>query len=206
VALVIALNKDWEPSYGTGVAIDDRHILTAYHVVKTDRLIGVLMPARRPDGGIDTDEEACFARPVLHCVVVARDAKRDLALLRVKQDRPGLKPLPLAARAASPGAAVFTIGSSPGDGSLWRFSGGHVRQVYDARWTFDTGQAIEARAVEMTIPINPGDSGGPIIDRSGAVVGINSASVEERNQVHKGIDITEIRAFVTEALAEKRGK
>lgn len=202
VARIVAFDKEWEPSLGSGVVVDaDKgYVLTAYHVVGADRLVMLHLPIRGKDGEVVTDLPA-YTDAFLKCLVVARDARRDLALLKIKageikEGAPPLKALPLAARSVPPGAAVFTIG---GDWRcLWRFAGGHVRQVYQERWAFEDGQAVEARVIAMTVPLNPGDSGGPIIDRRGDLVGINSAVVKDANQMQKGIDVAEIRAFLEE--------
>jgi len=39
--------------------------------------------------------------------------------------------------------------------------------------------------VEMTVPLNPGDSGGPVIDRAREVVGINSSVSKNANEVQR---------------------
>jgi serine protease Do len=196
VVIVIAFDKDWEPAYGTGVIIDAAkgYVLTAYHVIGADRVVAVVMPIRR-DGEIVTDPTAYTTG--LKCVVAARDTKRDLALLRIKPPLTPLTALPLAAKSASPGAAVFTIGGDMSK-SLWRFSAGHIRQVYADSWKFASGQEVSARVAEMTVPINPGDSGGPIINQANEVVGINSATNKDASLTSKGIDVTEIKAFLSE--------
>ena len=188
VAWVLCLDKDWRYSYGTGVVVEGGYILTAYHVVGEDKLVAVVFPERGDDGSVIAepkhylDKYAALRR---ECVVVARDARRDLALLRLKSGPAGPRPLPLAAASAPLGAAVFTIGGEPSGGALFRFAGGNVRAVYKAGLTFDTGQQVTARMVEMTVPLNPGDSGGPVIDRAREVVGINSSVSKNANEVQR---------------------
>ena len=48
------------------------------------------------------------------------------------------------------------------------------------------GQAL---VFQTQIPLNPGNSGGPIIDRTGRVVGIVTAGIKEANSINFGIDI-----------------
>lgn len=201
VVIVWCHDHNWEVSSGTGVVIDSEHILTAFHVISSGPSC-VAFPLRK-DGELITDVNAYYDLPEMRCVVAAADPKRDLALLRIKEDKPVMRPLPLAPRSASPGAAVFTIGNDI-DGALFHYAGGNVRQVYKNSWRFArSGQQIEARIVEMTVPINPGCSGGPILNRSGELVGITSGTVTTANQVHKGIDISEIRAFLAEYRARQ---
>jgi hypothetical protein len=44
---------------------------------------------------------------------------------------------------------------------------------------------------------------GPILNQRGELVGLNSATVTTANQVQKGIDISEIRAFLAEYRAKR---
>jgi S1-C subfamily serine protease len=202
VVIVWSYDHDWDLSTGTGVTvIDGEHILTAYHVISGGPST-VNFPLRK-DGELVTDADAYFKVPGLQCVVAAVDPKRDLALLRLKSDKPAIRPLPLAARSASPGAAVFTIGNDI-HGAMFHYVGGHVRQVYKSSWRFEeSGQDVAAQVLESTIPTNPGCSGGPILNRNGELVGINSAMVTTANQIHKGVDISEIRAFLAEYRAKQ---
>jgi serine protease Do len=198
VVIVWSFDRNWDLSTGTGVVIDGDHILTAYHVIAGGPS-EIDLPERTKGGDLVTDKGFYMNRPGMQCRIVAADPKRDLALLRIKREKPpAMKALSMAAKSASPGSAVFTIGNDIG-GSLFHYSGGNVRQVYQDRWRFTrSGQQVEARTVEMTVPINPGDSGGPILNQKGELVGINSAMVTSATQVQKGIDITEIRAFLDE--------
>jgi S1-C subfamily serine protease len=201
VVIVWSYDHNWDLSTGTGVVIDGDHILTAYHVISSGPS-SVDLPLRK-DGELVTDVDAYYKLPGMMCTVAAIDPKRDLALLKLKSDKPVMRPLPLAAKSASPGAAVFTIGNDV-NGALFHYAGGNVRQVYKDRWRFErTGQQIESRICETSVPTNPGCSGGPIIDRHGELVGIVSATVTTANQVHKGIDISEIRAFLAEYRANQ---
>lgn len=197
VVFITAITKDWGFSHGAGVVVSAERglILTAFHVVGDDKLTAAMLPVRGKDGEIVTDT-ARYANisPASHCRVIARDAGRDLALLQWVTPPPGLKAVPLASRSPPPGLPVFTIGSAAP--AMFRYSGGSVRQVYADRWTFATGQEVSARVIEMTVPINPGDSGGAVINRAGEIVGISSAVWKNANQVQKGIDVTEIKAFL----------
>lgn len=198
VVWIVAFDRGWEKCFGTGVVVDPErgYILTAYHVIQSDRLATAVFPERDAEGAVIGKADRYLYSSLKTCAVEICDPKCDLALLRLKESAIKPKAMPLAARSPGPGAALFTIGNDAGAGVLWRYSGGSVRQVYDDRYRFTSGQEITARVVEMTVPINPGDSGGPIVNRYGELVGINSAIVPEHNQVHKGIDVSEIRAFL----------
>lgn len=193
-------------SFGSGVLIDAKQgwLLTAYHVVEDREILCTFLPIPDTAGGLVTDPDYYwqhYRRVGDPGVVVARDATRDLALIKVRP-LPLLRSVPLAALPARPGQPLIAIGNSVSrrDGKMvgvaYRYAGGNVRQVYDRRCRFPSGQEIAAKVVECTVPLNPGDSGGPIFNRGGELVAISSAIVADQNQVQFGIDVSEIRAFL----------
>ncbi len=201
VMFITAIDRDWNMSHGTGVVVNARlgYIITAYHVIGQHNLVAALPPAADKDGNLVTDTSAYSSvNDASQCVVVASDPKRDLAVIRFKHPR-SLKAMPLARASARPGQAVFTIGNDPQQ-SMFHFASGNVRQVYNGAYRFKDGQQIAARVTEMLTVINPGDSGGPLFNASGELVGINSATVTTANQVHYGIDVAEVRAFLIETM------
>jgi S1-C subfamily serine protease len=193
-------------SMGTGVLIDAKQgwLLTAYHVIDGKDIFGAYLPIPDRAGGLVSDPGyyVQHARRVGEpATVIARDARRDLALLQVRT-QPMAKAIPLAAGCAKPGQPLISIGNSVTlrgndvTGVLWRYAGGNVRAVYDRSDRFASGQEIAAKVVEITLPLNHGDSGGPILNRSGELVGISSAIVTDQNQVQFGIDVSEVHAFL----------
>lgn len=211
VVWVICYDKSWDMSFATGVVVDaaNGYILTAYHVTGDDKLAVVVFPAKDKEGEIISTPNYYlenFKLVSALCVVVARDAQRDLALLKLKTPRTGLKAMPIAAASSRPGQELFTIGNAGTQGPLFRYASGSVRQVYADSFRFETGQEVNARIVSMTVPLNAGDSGGPLVNHQGELVGINSAVVAKDNQVQKGIDVAEIRAFLAKPLASQKTK
>jgi S1-C subfamily serine protease len=193
-------------SMGTGVLIDDRSgmVLTSYHVVERRPAVVAFFPERGPDGQVVTDPDdyvtQAEALGIAGRVVIA-DATRDLALIQLERVPAGARALPIATRPARPGQEVFSIGNSgAGDGVLWRYRDGKVRQNYRRTMYYASQQKVEARVLEMTVPTNSGDSGGPILDGDGALVGITAAVDDHENAVDYGIDLTEIQALLTTAL------
>lgn len=68
-----------------------------------------------------------------------------------------------------------------GQGAVWTFNVGMVSNIYSS--------ASEKPVFQTQIPLNPGNSGGPILDRKGTVVGIVTAGIKEANSINFGIDI-----------------
>ena len=131
---------------GAGFVVSrDGLIATSLHVIGEGRPISV----RFPDG-----------KRLEASHIHAWDRKLDLAILRVPAS--GLKPLSLGnSDLLRQGAPVVAIGSPMGlDNSV-------VQGVVSARRDFE---GIEM--IQLAIPIEPGNSGGPLLDGNGRVQGI----------------------------------
>jgi S1-C subfamily serine protease len=135
--------------------------------------------------------------------VVATDRARDLALLRLARVPEGAREVPLAARGPRPGETVHALGNSGArDGVLWRYGRGHVRQVYrhrlkgDAEGEEEAEYELNARVVETQVPSNPGDSGGPVVNDRGELVGITEGVRLSRQLVTFAIEVSEVRAVL----------
>jgi putative serine protease PepD len=149
---------------GSGVVIDtDGHILTNNHVVAP--AVGV------PGSTI----EATFhngARAPLQ--VVGRDPKTDLAVVKVNIPNPTVAQIGVSGNLAV-GDGVIAIGSPLGLAGT--VTAGIVSAVnrpvrLDGEGS-DTNAVIDA--IQTDAAINPGNSGGPLVDSTGAVVGLNTA-------------------------------
>lgn len=132
--------------HGTGFLIStDGYVLTNHHVVGGAKYVKVRWPDRTESLG----------------EVIRSDRRRDVALIKV--DAAGRKPLALRTNAAALGDAVFAIGT-PLDA---KFQGTVTKGVVSSNRTYD-GQAF----IQSDVGINPGNSGGPLLDESGAVLGV----------------------------------
>jgi len=99
--------------------------------------------------------------------VVAFDPKRDLAVLRV--DGAGLPTLELGDAALDSAGAVF---GHPGGGPL-RAAPARIERVIDARGSDIYRTAPTRRDVlVLATDLEPGDSGAPLVDAAGRVVGV----------------------------------
>jgi 2-alkenal reductase len=143
---------------GSGVIItQDGYILTNNHVVEdTDELTVIL-----------SDGTELSAR------VVNTDSFADLAVLKVAGDLPGVAVLGNSDN-LKPGETVIAIGSPLGD-----FRNTVTVGVVSATGrSLDTGNGYEMEnLIQTDAAINSGNSGGPLVNLAGEVVGINSAVV-----------------------------
>lgn len=201
---------------GSGSLIDreSKLILTNQHVANrrcTD--IVVVFPIFR-DGKLVTERELYLANlkkknPENVCSAGFVDDRAicDLALIRVKGRLPrGSKALQLSKRKITPGHQLHTVGGSPkGNSGVWIYSSGLVRQIGKKPWNYGDGKEREGEVIASTVPINPGDSGGAVVDSRGFLVGVNAmSSAGVLNVGH--ISVNEVRDFLTDAYRQKLGK
>jgi hypothetical protein len=101
--------------------------------------------------------------------LVASDEANDVALLAVVDPQLLPPPLPLAGEYARLGATVFTIGFPRVDvmGNAPKVSLGIVSGV--------SGMYDDPASYQISLPIQPGNSGGPLLNMRGEVVGLVSA-------------------------------
>jgi S1-C subfamily serine protease/regulator of sirC expression with transglutaminase-like and TPR domain len=97
--------------------------------------------------------------------VHAWDRRSDMALIRI--DAKGLTPLPLGdSETLEQGAPIVAMGNPRGlDFSV-------VSGVVSARREVKTGELDADAMIQLAIPIEPGNSGGPLLDLQGRVHGI----------------------------------
>lgn len=126
--------------------------------------------------------------------VVVVDKVRDLALVQVESPPPGLKPFELEANVKlGPGDEVIAIGHPLG--LEWSSTQGTISRVReDFEWNFRFTNN-RANVIQFQTPISPGNSGGPLMDKSGNLVGLNSFGKGGQN-LNFAIHVSEIKDFV----------
>lgn len=142
---------------GSGFVIDPRgYILTNFHVVQGAQTIEVIL-------GDQSRYPAKF---------VGADQRNDVALLKIEPKGKPLAVLPLGdSSALQVGQKVLAIGNPFGFQST--LTTGVVSALGRTVQTSETTFIDEA--IQTDAPINRGNSGGPLINSHGEVIGINSA-------------------------------
>lgn len=164
-ALVIRAGGKTEGSLGTGVVIDDSGtILTNLHVVKDAVEVRVVFA----DG---SESEAA---------ILVRQPENDLAVLRAREIPDDLTPATMASSASlQVGDEVVAVGNPFGiDNSL---SAGVVSGLGRNWRSPRTGQTL-MNLIQFDAAVNPGNSGGPLVNRDGDVVGIVTALLNPTEQ------------------------
>jgi len=172
---------------GSGVILTaDGLILTNNHVIDGASTITVLLP----DGS------------TAPATVVATDSTHDLAVIRAKAT--GLTPATLAtSTTVEIGQTVYAIGTPLGE-----YADSVTRGIVSATQRTVTVTDTSTRAtktlsglIQTDAAINAGNSGGPLIDSQGAVVGIATAGSQSAEGIGFAIPIGTASALVAQAEA-----
>ncbi len=192
------------PATGSGTLVDAERklVLTNYHVVEDIPKATVYFPEFRD--GRPVAERAFYTeranRLGIRGEVVGLAKSADLALVRLERLPAGVKAVSLAARSPEPGETVHSIGNAGKSGALWGYVSGTVRQVYRKKWAAALSRTrtlkFEARVIETDTPTNPGDSGGPLLNDAGQLVGVTQGGVTDASLVSYFIDVSEVRQLL----------
>lgn len=198
-AWVITSNAENQTSTGTGVYVDadKRLLLTNAHVVGDSRKAVVFFPTEK-DGKLAVRRKHYLSNILklgIQGDVVAVDRKRDLALIELPRTPEGVQAIEMAEDSTAPGEKVALVGN-PGDSEiLWVYTSGTVRAVYQKKFKSEHGEH-DFLALETQSPIKPGDSGGPIVNDQGKLVGLAQSFSPKSELISFCVDVTEIRSFL----------
>jgi len=152
VVLVQVTGSEFGQGEGTGFVYDDEHLVTNDHVVAgADE--------------IDIQFEGGQWRPA---EIVGTDPHSDLAVLDVEDIPESATPLSLSETDAAVGQEVVAIGNPLGlDASVSRGIVSGVERSLPSPTEFNIPDAIQTDAA-----VNPGNSGGPLVNLDGGVEGV----------------------------------
>ena len=187
---VFGTQRQVQRALGSGFVIDKQgHILTNYHVVQGARSVRV----------------SFSNRDNVKAEVVGADAATEVAVLKVDEEPSALNPLPLAQSGdVHVGDPVVAIGNPFG---LERsVTAGIVSALQREINSSIPGTSID-HIIQTDAPINSGNSGGPLLNDRGQVIGINTAILtgnpSERGNVGIGfaVPIQTVRLIADELIA-----
>jgi V8-like Glu-specific endopeptidase len=168
---ITTFDEDREPlTEGSGFIVSGNRIITNYHVIK---------------GCVRAEVTLSNERKYRVIGVMAWDAELDYAVLKIDANN-ALPTAPLGDPAkVAIGASVIAIGNPQGlHGTV---STGIVSAI----------RSIDGvRVIQTTAPISPGSSGGPLINQQGEVIGINSMTRRDGQNLNFSLPID----YVTRAL------
>jgi S1-C subfamily serine protease len=153
---------------GSGFAVKPGLIATNYHVVEPAYRIEVILQ--------DGDEVGAS--------IVGTAPTMDLALLRVPVDAGRLPPAPLgSALDLQVGQTVMTVSNPLG---IWHSAtSGIVSGLNRELPGFELGPSL----IQFDAPLNRGQSGGPLVDSQGRVVGVTTAKLADADAMGLAIPI-----------------
>lgn len=200
---------------GTGFFINDQYLVTNHHVIDTFEQYGsgemkdITVNDTPTSGrakirvyfGTDDYEEA---------YIVGSSKTKDVAILKL--DKPTTKRTPLEIRIPDDsivGSSVYVIGfPGPADNIFadstesWGVSDSTVTSGTVSRilTTSGTGQQL----VQIDCDIKPGNSGGPVVDDNGAVIGIATMTVKntDKDSVNYAVNIQEAVALMNQYVVD----
>ncbi|MCX7866845.1 MAG: serine protease [Limisphaera sp.] len=108
-----------------------------------------------------------------HATVLRVDNDKDLALLRVELVKGTVPALNVATNPISLGAQVFTIGYPMVElqGSRPKYTDGNISGL--------AGLLDDPDQMQISVPVQPGNSGGPLVDMNGDVVGVVASRLND---------------------------
>jgi serine protease Do len=153
---VVGLGRGW--GRGSGVVLEPGRVLTCAHVLRGDDVAVTFDDGRTEQGR-----------------VAGADADLDLAVVLVDTgDAPAVAWEPDAVAAVSLGAPVFALANPSGRGLRTTFG---MVSATDRAFRGPRGRRIGG-SIEHTAPLPRGSSGGPLVDASGRLLGLNAVRRE----------------------------
>ena len=164
---------------GTGFLISsDGYVLTTYHLVKNSH--SVLL--QNSEFGT-LKAEKIYANP-----------DHDLALLKIESDslkKLGKIPFTFRKTKAEPGELVFSLGYPRED------------MVYgEGSVSSNTGYLGDTLSYQISVPVNPGNSGGPLLDENGNITGI----IRGKNTAEEGTGFAVKTEIINKFLEDSKEK
>jgi S1-C subfamily serine protease len=146
---------------GTGFALKYGYVVTNFHVIENSKSIVVI--------GVNGNQNIEYK-----AIVVATDKNNDLALIRINDSRfTGFNNVPYAVkdRQCDVGEDVFVLGYP-----LTTYMGDEIK-LTNGIISSRSGYQGDITTYQISAPVQPGNSGGPMFDKSGNVVGIVNAGI-----------------------------
>lgn len=185
-----------DKQHGSGWVCDVKVglIVTNAHVVADAAQVLVHFPRRDQRGKVITERDRYIPEAALTAKVLRRDTGRDLALVQVPRCPAGTTALRLAADEPEPGERVHLVGCPTGSESLWVYSQGTVRQHLKFIERDDAG--LSCRVMQTQLPGSAGESGAPVVNDAGQVVGVHRGVFPEAQLLSLEIALSEVRTFL----------
>lgn len=165
---------------GTGFFISqDGHILTNYHVIEGAKSIEV--------SSFDGDMNKSY-----HAQVEVCDKQNDLAIIKITEDSPLLQSLPYSFKfeTSDVGEECWVLGYP-----LTTTMGNDIK-LTNGIISSKSGFEGNIAQYQISAPVQPGNSGGPVFDKSGQVIGVVQAKHMDAENVSYAIKMNYVRNLI----------
>lgn len=175
-------------SIGTGVIMtEDGYIVTNYHVVKDALTVTVYTFDGKTYGGR----------------TVGYDESRDIAIVKITPG--GGEKFPTAKTASYDsvltGDRVVAIGTPSSLECAWTLTVGHVSY---AKRTLRLSDGTQHQVIQFDAAVNPGNSGGPLINDKGEVIGIVQLKIDQNDGIGFAIPVSTIESLFEQLKANDK--
>ena len=171
----------WEGN-GSGFFIDGNgYIATNYHVIDGASEIEV-------DFIKDNQKQSCKAK------IISSDKQNDLAIIKIEDDKfkPYIKlPYSFKSTISDVGSNVFALGYPMALTVM-----GEEVKFTDGKISSKTGFQGEITTYQISVPVQPGNSGGPLFDYDGNIIGIINAKIMAADNVSYAIKLTYLKNLI----------
>ncbi len=167
-----------QSTQGSGFAISSSgYIATNYHVIEGGNQIRVM--------GIKGDFQTLYGAKV-----VLTDEKNDLAIIKVSNVNFGDIPFTFRKTMASVGESIFVLGY-PLTATM-----GHDIKLTDGLISSKSGFSGDITSYQISAPIQPGNSGGPLFDKSGNLIGIICAKHSQAENASYAVKVSYLLSLI----------
>ncbi len=174
---------------GAGSLIDsDGFIITNLHVVEGAKFVEVI---QKPEGNKQLNDAPRYSAEVLFI-----NKKNDLALIKATGLPRSISIVPLGyLRDVNVGEEVHAIGHP--QGLFWSYTKGVVSQIRNNyKWSYDKKGTYEATVIQTQTPISQGNSGGPLFNNDGKLVGINTLGAAQGQNLNFSVAVDEVKDLI----------
>ena len=173
--------QDYQRWTGSGIAIGNRLVATNYHVVNNAQTLAINIP--------------CDSKYVDYSVeVIATDKANDLAILRISDSKfKGFNTIPYGNKTQliDVGENIFVLGYP-----LVQTMGDDVKLTTGVI-SSESGFQGDASTYQISAAVQPGNSGGPLFDIKGDLVGIVSAKHTGAENAGYAIKLSNLQALLS---------